>query len=356
MPAVYGMRSGLYTCGIQDDQPEGRWGSKQAGEGGSVADIDPQQRRSGLRAMQSEERVALLALLLSGRTKWAKVVQDILDAGSVWTVLEKAFGSGDALFDIEKSPLTGAMTEARALLDWCISHGVGVHAFWEEHYPASLREIHEMPPVVFTKGTVTNDRRAIAVVGSRRASPRAREIASNIATVLSERDVTVVSGLAAGIDTAAHTAALRAGGRTVAVIGTGINHYYPRENQKLQDEIADRGMVLSQFLPDMPPTRKNFPMRNAVMSGYAAATVVVEAGEHSGARIQTRYALNHGRPVIFTRELLANQWARDYSKRPGVYVASGIEELLEIVDGILTESTMTADEFVAALEASELGW
>ncbi len=322
-----------------------------------MAEFAVQGKRSNLGDMRrSEERVALLALLLGRGSGWSGIVEDILDTDSVWTVLEKTLGSRDVLFDVADDPVEQAMSRARALLEHCESRGIGVRAFWEDDYPAALREIHEMPPVVFTRGEQADDRRAIAVVGSRRASPRGLEIAGNIAEALVDREVTVVSGLAAGIDTAAHTAALRQRGRTVAVIGTGINRYYPRENRELQDEIAARGMVLSQFLPDAPPTRQSFPMRNAVMSGYAAATIVVEAGEHSGARIQARYALKHGRPVIFPRELLANQWARDYAERPGVYVVAGMADLMEIVDDILAESTMTVDELVASLEAAELGW
>src|SRR5699024_12355289 len=106
-------------------------------------------------------------------------------------------------------------------------------------------------------------------------------------------------GLAEGVDSAAHRAALDCGGRTVAVLGTGINRCYPRQHKELQEEVAKRGLLLSQFLPDAPPTKTSFPMRNAVMRGYAAATIVVEAGEYSGARIQARYALAHGRPLFF---------------------------------------------------------
>jgi len=322
-----------------------------------VSGFAARRERSTLEAVRrDEERAALLALLLGKSGGWSRIVEDILDTDSVWTVLERTFGSRDALFDVADSPVERALARARALLEQCESRGVAVRAFWEDDYPAALREIHEMPPVVFTRGERVDDRRAIAVVGARRASPRGREIASNIAEVLVDRGVTVVSGLAAGIDTAAHTAALRRGGRTVAVIGTGINRCYPRENRRLQDEIAERGMVLSQFLPDAPPTRHSFPMRNAVMSGYAAATVVVEAGEHSGARIQARFALKHGRPVVFPRELLANQWARDYAQRPGVYVVAGMADLMDIVDDILAESAMTADELVDSLGTVELGW
>ncbi|MBB5075865.1 DNA protecting protein DprA [Nonomuraea endophytica] len=134
-----------------------------------------------------------------------------------------------------------------------------------------------MPPILFTKGTPAEDTRAIAVVGTRQASEQGLRTASAVARDLALVGVTVVSGLAKGIDAAAHRAALEAGGRTVAVIGTGIDQSYPAENRALQRQISRDGLLLSQFWPDAPPSQRNFPMRNAVMSGYAAATVVVEA-------------------------------------------------------------------------------
>src|SRR5581483_252563 len=107
-----------------------------------------------------------------------------------------------------------------------------------------------------------------------------------------------ISGLAAGIDTAAHTAALESGGRTVAVIGTGITRCYPAANIELQEAIAHSGLVLSQFWPESSASKASFPMRNATMSAYGRATIVVEASEQSGARIQARLAVAHGRPVV----------------------------------------------------------
>ncbi|HEY0697102.1 MAG TPA: DNA-processing protein DprA, partial [Micromonospora sp.] len=178
---------------------------------------------------------------------------------------------------------------------------------------------------------------------SREASERGIGVARSVATSLAHAGVTVVSGLAKGIDTAAHTAALDAGGRTVAVIGTGIHQHYPASNRQLQEHIAEVGLVLSQFWPDTTPTRQTFPMRNAVMSGYAAATVVVEAGEHSGARIQARLALQHGRPVVLTSQVMRHDWARSFAERPGVHVARGTAELLDVVDQILLRMPTAVD-------------
>jgi DNA processing protein len=157
--------------------------------------------------------------------------------------------------------------------------------------------------------------------------------------------VTVVAGLAAGIDTAAHRAALADGGRTVAIIGTGINNAYPGHNRDLQDEIVARGLVLSQFWPDAPPRRHTFLMRNATMSGYGLATVVVEAGEHSGARAQARLAFEHGRPVILTGMVVEqNDWARALVGRPGIHVASSLRSILDIVGGLIQERATVSDE------------
>jgi DNA processing protein len=147
--------------------------------------------------------------------------------------------------------------------------------------------------------------------------------------------MTVVSGLARGIDTAAHRAALDAGGRTVAVIGTGITKAYPAENRGLQREIGARGLVLSQFWPDTPPQKHAFLMRNATMSGYGLATVVVEAGETSGARALARMAVEHGRQVILTDQVVVrNRWAQALLGRPGVHIASSVGAVLDAVEQV----------------------
>ena len=205
-------------------------------------------------------------------------------------------------------------------------------------YPARLRGIHQAPPVLFARGALVRDDLAVSVVGSRKASSRGLGIAAGVARELAARGVTVLAGLALGIDTAAHRAALEAGGRTVSVIGTGIDRAYPARNAGLQEEIAARGLVLSQFWPGAPPQRHNFLMRNATMSGYGLATVVVEAGEQSGSRAQARIAVEHGRPVILTSLVVErNDWARALVGRPGVHVAGHLQAVLDIVDHLIAE-------------------
>jgi DNA processing protein len=298
------------------------------------------------------ERAALVALLQQPGARWHEVALDVLDAESAIDVLERRLGMQDTLFPETQAVETAIETAARQLTEWA-HNGLGVHAFFDRDYPAQLRGIHEMPPVLFTRGTLHDDHRAIAVVGTRQASAQDLKIATAVASALARDGITVVSGLAKGIDTAAHRAALSEGGRTVAVIGTGINRAYPRENAELQETIAGKGLLISQFWPDAPPTKQSFPMRNAVMSGYSAATVVVEAPARSGARIQARLALAHGRPVIMPHELLVNDWAREYADRPGVHVVHGVDEILRVTNDVITELNTGPD---ALAEAPNLAW
>lgn len=280
------------------------------------------------------ERAALVALLRRPGARWSEIALSIQEIGSATTVLDRTVGEPDTLFPDAGSAANLISVAAEEITGWQ-AQGIGVHAFFDETYPAQLLGVREMPPLLFTRGHLRVHDRAVAVVGSRNATDEGLRIARAVSTSLANRGVTVASGLAKGIDTAAHTAALEAKGRTVAVIGTGIHRYYPATNRKLQDQISEVGLVLSQFWPDAAPTKQSFPMRNAVMSGYAAATVVIEAGEKSGARIQARLALQHGRPVVLTSQVMPCDWAKDFAENPGVYVAGSTVELLDVVDDIL---------------------
>ena len=193
------------------------------------------------------------------------------------------------------------------------------------------------------RGSLTaDDERSVAVVGTRRPSEGGLQRARDIASGLVAAGYTVVSGLADGIDTAAHLAALERGGRTVAVIGTGLHRAYPARNASLQQRIADDAAVVSQFWPDAPPTRTSFPMRNVVMSGLARATVVVEASHTSGARMQARFALEHGRPLFLLGSLLKHDWARQFAERPGTYVVRSADEVVERVERLVSPDALTA--------------
>ncbi len=213
----------------------------------------------------------------------------------------------------------------------------------DPEYPSNLRAIHDRPALIFLAGHLEpDDARSVAIIGARRASRAGLDQARRLATELSRRGYTIVSGLAAGIDSAAHTAALSHQGRTVAVIGTGIDQVYPPENRELQRQIAATGAVVSQFWPGSPPSRESFPQRNAVMSGLAAGTVIVEASQRSGARIQARLALAHGRPVFIARELLDQEWARALATHPGVRAVSTADEIVETLERLAGRDALTA--------------
>lgn len=194
---------------------------------------------------------------------------------------------------------------------------LGIH---QSEYPRQLRDLADPPPVLFARGRpLTIAPTPVAVIGSRAASGTGLRAAASLARELAASGRTVVSGLAAGIDAAAHSEALRHGGYTVAVVGTGLRHTYPPQHFELQESIAQRGTLVSQFLPDTPPSRLTFPKRNAVMSGISTATVIVEASARSGARIQARHALQQGRPLFLHRLVLSNEWAKQLLGRPGVH-------------------------------------
>jgi DNA processing protein len=285
-----------------------------------------------------EERVALVALLQTRPQgmRWSEITADVLEAGSALEVWHRIVPATLMEPPGESSPLDAA---AEAMGRWT-EQGQELVTVLDVEYPARLRGVHQAPPVLFARGSLVAHETAVSVVGSRKASERGLAIAASVAQELVSRDVTVVAGLALGIDTAAHRAALAAGGRTVAIIGSGINKVYPAANRDLHEEIASRGLLLSQFWPDAPPQKQNFLMRNATMSGYGLATVVVEAGEQSGARAQARMAVEHGRPVILTDLVVKrNEWAQALIGRPGIHVAESLSSVLDVVDKLISENS-----------------
>lgn len=177
--------------------------------------------------------------------------------------------------------------------------GVNIIHFWDENYPELLKKIYDPPAYLFVKGKLCReDKFSLSIVGTRLPSSYGRLVAEKFATELAQKGLTVVSGLARGIDTVSHWAAIRAGGRTLAVMGSGLDRIYPAENEKLADKIAQHGALISEFPMGTEPDAMNFPRRNRIISGITMGTIVVEAGIKSGALLTANYAVEQNREVF----------------------------------------------------------
>jgi DNA processing protein len=288
------------------------------------------------------EQAGVLALVRHAAAEWYLVAQLLEITGSAtrvisgeWTGLEPM----ELKASVDEIGVSDAdLAELAAMIEALAAEGVKLITILDADYPANLRLIYNRPPFLFVRGELSSeDDRAIAVVGTRRASAEGIEVATRLAGELAEQGVTVLSGLALGIDTAAHTAALDAGGRTVGVVGTGIRRTYPRENVELADRIVESGgAIVSQFWPDAPPTKWSFPLRNITMSGMGVGTIVVEASGVSGARNQARRALEHGKRLFLVEQLVTHEaWARQYAERPGATVVESARDVMQELDSAL---------------------
>ncbi len=210
--------------------------------------------------------------------------------------------------------------------------GVSIVTTADPDYPAQLRNIFGPPPVLYYRGSlVPGDALSIAVVGSRAPSLYGLSMAKKFAGELAERGITVVSGMARGIDTQAHAGALEKGGRTIAVMGSGFNRVYPPENAKVAEAIAASGCVVSEFPMDAGPAKQNFPRRNRVISGLSLGVLVVEAGRASGSLITADFALEQGREVFAVPGRLDSGPSRGANRliREGATLVSGVDDILE---------------------------
>jgi DNA processing protein len=179
------------------------------------------------------------------------------------------------------------------------SKGIVVITSQEDNYPNRLKEIDQPPPVIYVRGELTDDDFwAVAIVGTRRVTAYGRQVTDELATYLTQNGVTIISGMARGVDAIAHQAAIRAGGRTIAVLGSGVDRIYPPEHRSLSDQIINQGAIVSDYAPGTPPDSSNFPPRNRIISGLSMAVVVIEAAETSGALITAGFAGDQGRDVF----------------------------------------------------------
>ena len=283
--------------------------------------------------------------------EWWVAFHRISRLGSVrFGLLERAFPSLEEAWKADGSALRAAGLDA-ATVDLVVSqrheidpqgelerlHEAGVRAIPRFHsaYPSRLREIADPPPVIYVRGTLSpQDEWALALVGTRRATAYGRQAGGELARDLATNGVTVVSGLARGIDTIAHRAALDAGGRTIAVLANGLDTVYPPENRGLASEIAEAGALISDYPLGTKPRAEFFPRRNRIMSGVSLGTLVVEGDVKSGAMITARFAAEQNREVFAVPgSIFAPQSRGPLSLiRDGATPVASVEHVLEALN------------------------
>lgn len=292
--------------------------------------------------------VSRLSPQLAQWREWL-ALRSVRGVGNVsFRMLLERFDSPQAVFAASVARLTDAGFQpavARAIvsfdqwgavdaeLEQIVRAGVRLVTQADSEYPKNLTHIHDPPPFVYIRGSLEpQDQVAVAIVGARSASPYGRDVTRQLARDLAHRRVTVVSGLARGIDAEAHRAALEAGGRTIGVLGSGLDVLYPSEHRRLAQDMTQHGAVISEFALGSQPEAGNFPYRNRVISGLSLGTVVIEATEKSGSLITARCALEQNREVF----AVPGHITASRSRGPHDLIKQGAK-LVESVEDILVE-------------------
>ncbi|HLC17160.1 MAG TPA: DNA-processing protein DprA [Thermodesulfovibrionia bacterium] len=272
-----------------------------------------------------------------------------------------AFGEAKAVFSQRADQIiaVAGITQSRAQLiasfkDWQLvdntieavqKAGAALVTFNDPDYPEELKQLYDPPSVLFVKGELlSNDKFAVSIVGSRTCTEYGRNVTQKMTASLCAKGFTIVSGMARGIDTVAHSSALKAGGRTFAVLGSGIDVPYPSENMPLFHKIPDSGAVISEFPPGTRPIRENFPKRNRLISALSLGTLVIEASDKSGALITARCAVDQGKEVFAIPgniNWLTSKGTHDLIKKGAKLVDNPddiVEELAPLLKGFLREA------------------
>ena len=205
-------------------------------------------------------------------------------------------------------------------------------SFWDQDYPALLRQIHDPPALLYLRGSLPAGD-ALAIVGSRRATPGGLQLTRELAAELASRGIAIASGLARGIDTAAHLGALDVDGATVAVLGCGIDRVYPAENARLFQRILEKNAIVSEFPPGTPPLAGHFPGRNRIISGLSRGVLVVEAAEGSGSLITSDFALEQGREVFAVPGAVKNRTSSGPNRliKDGAQMVTEADDILQLL-------------------------
>ena len=287
--------------------------------------------------MQQDDWVALGMLWWKGggRAAIARWLSDPAGAGGLAATPDVPFETVVAAIDprlARAGRLDAARAAARAALDMAQTRGCSVFSWSDAGYPTALTAIPDPPPVLWIRGEPGVFRApAVAIVGSRAGSPYALEVGRELGSRLAERGVIVVSGLARGVDAAAHRGAVEVDGATVGVLGSGVDIVYPPEHTGLAQALLHRGALVSEFPPGTPPRPAHFPLRNRLISGLSRAVVVVEASERSGSLITARLALEQGREVLAVPGNVLNGRNRGAHAliKDGAKIVEDVDDILE---------------------------
>jgi len=239
-----------------------------------------------------------------------------------------------------------AVVEVRGILDNCRHHGIGILTWRDAHYPEQLRHIHNAPLVLYTLGdTGLLGREQIGIIGSRKATRAGLDHARRFAAELSARQLLVSSGLALGVDGAAHAGALDAGFPTTAVIGCGLDRIYPHQHRRLGERVIAHGLMISEYPPGTPARAAHFPQRNRIISGLSRGVLVVEAGLRSGSLITARMALEQGREVFAIPGSVHSPVARGCHQliKQGARLVETVDDILEELGGWWSPSLTGTD-------------
>jgi len=287
-----------------------------------------------------------------GPVRFKALMDHFGTAQAAWEASPEALEASGLSHKIVKNLLqVRASVDLDAIWEELAAQDVKLLTWEDEAYPRRLRQLDQAPPLLYLRGELKpEDEWAVAVVGTRRVTAYGRQVAEELGDYLARNGITVVSGLALGVDGAAHQAALNAGGRTIAVLGNGIDKVYPPRHRQMAEQIIENGALLSDYPLGTMPESHNFPPRNRIISGLSMAVVVVEAGSKSGALITAGFAAEHGREVFAVPGNVYAPQSKGTNRliRDGAHPLLEFEELLQVLDLAHADEHKTARKVLPA--------
>ncbi|MFN7925055.1 MAG: DNA-processing protein DprA [Bryobacteraceae bacterium] len=312
-------------------------------------------------ALTKDEEISWLALLLVSGLGPRRSVPLVRQFGSIQSIFRASTGDllaagipGSAAQSIASGCTFEDALDQRSLMDRC---GAVLIPVQDPRYPAALKEIFDPPLVLFARGrTELLQKSSIAVVGTRRPSPYGIAATERLSKDLASKGLVITSGMARGIDTAAHKAALAVAGETIAVFGSGVDHIYPAENRKLSEEISTKGLLLSEFPMGNPGHPQNFPIRNRIISGLSVGVLIVEGAQYSGSAITATMAMEQGREVFAVPGNITSKmsWAPNLLIKQGAKLVQDAEDVLAELSPEVRRKLTTPKTEEAGNESAEI--